>query len=508
MNTPQDILTIQKFIYLLDDFHYTEFHAFLKENGAGLPSKLIEAIRKQLPNYDTYDGLCIKVYGSAEKKEKQNFNQLTYYTFGLTSFLAQNYPAYLLHNIDKIQRLVNDGRIDEANLTAKLLLDIADKVEDFPSLALVLRFLIQQAYLFKDLTLGSKYTQRLLEVMNHERMCYDILAKLRTDLNISLKKSLSEDELQKEETYFLSLAEHPSLSVRLLGKYAYVYMLYYFKPEKFSDPETFERINELGRELDKNGYLVFFFMFDIKSNFSFYKLNSVFFDLSSKEGKKDIEELTKHYSSVKFWKNYLNIPQILALTIKSSHYISAYHYQIHRKDYYNIITEKDLKDIHGLIVQCENFMSHKELEKHYKNDFINIKLNYCALLTLAGGENIKKAILELEGLLVAYQQINLMGTIDSIFVILMIGYFSLKDYDKCADTYKRYKYIVKDKSPYEDNDIGIHTYYYLSKWLETNRQQYIVKLRANYQRTFANQVYQEPKRAMEEFAKYFKLELQ
>src|ERR1035438_6055147 len=93
-----ELLTIQKFIYLLDDFHYGQFTNYLEETKSRLPLKLAQLIRKKLPGFDTHEVLCKKVYGKYDKSERLNFNQLGSYTFKLSNDLAINYPAYLTSN--------------------------------------------------------------------------------------------------------------------------------------------------------------------------------------------------------------------------------------------------------------------------------------------------------------------------------------------------------------------------------------------------------------------------
>ena len=114
---------------------------------------------------------------------------------------------------------------------------------------------------------------------------------------------------------------------------------------------------------------------------------------------------------------------------------------------------------------------------------------------------------ELESLLVAYQQVNLTGTIDSIFACLMVSYFSQQKYEKCAETYKRYLKIIRGKPVYEDNDINIHTYYYLAQWLDSHRKQYLEKLKANHQRALAVHSIVEPSRSLQELVDYYKVPL-
>ncbi|HWB63065.1 MAG TPA: hypothetical protein VG603_06105, partial [Chitinophagales bacterium] len=109
-----ELLTIQKFIYLLDDFHYAEFSNHLQAIKADLPHKLLQVIRKRLPEFDGHEALCKKIYGKYGKNERLAFNQLASYTFKLSSDLAINYPAYLTPNYAKIEQLINKGQIRDA----------------------------------------------------------------------------------------------------------------------------------------------------------------------------------------------------------------------------------------------------------------------------------------------------------------------------------------------------------------------------------------------------------
>src|ERR1019366_9633375 len=125
-----DLLTIQKFVSLLDDFHYKQFTGHLEEINAQMPLKLTHFIRKKLPGFDTHEALCKKMYGKYEKNERLTFNQLASYTFKLSYDLAINYPAYLSPNYPMLQKLVNEGKTEPANFLAKILFEVAEKIED------------------------------------------------------------------------------------------------------------------------------------------------------------------------------------------------------------------------------------------------------------------------------------------------------------------------------------------------------------------------------------------
>lgn len=491
------LLTIQKFIYLLDDFHYQEYSSRLKAADAALPLKLVETIRQKLPEFHTHEELCILVYGNS--KQRQNFNQLSSYTFKLSYLLWQNYPNYLHHNVSLIQRQVNDADTVNADFRALCLVDIADEIEDFQALPFVLKFLAQQAFLTRDSTTGFKLNAKLEEAMEWERNFNRIITSLRTTLYVTSENKQSE-MLAKLKDFYSPFYNHPKASLRIVSQYAYLYSVYYFNPGMFDGDEDLQLIQNLEKELNNNSHVVFPFLFDIKGIFGFLLLNSPLVKNDTPEGKKYFKDLTRHYNSVKFWKNYLNMPQIFSIAVQATRFISSYHFQIHRSDYHQLLPATDLKTIEQLVEKCAELMKLDIWEKHYKNDLVSVQMLYGALLILSGKENIKRGVDELESLLTSYQQLNLSGSTDSIFLALMIGYFSSKKYDKCSDTFKRYQKVIKNKPVYDGNDISIHTYYYLSRWLETESKQYVAKLESNYQRTKETNG---PQRAMEELIKFF-----
>lgn len=68
------------------------------------------------------------------------------------------------------------------------------------------------------------------------------------------------------------------------------------------------------------------------------------------------------------------------------------------------------------------------------------------------------------------------AAIDSIYHCLILGYFSMGEYDKCTRTFKRYAKVIKGKVVMTGNDASIHAYYYLSRWISTKSNQYVLKL--------------------------------
>ncbi|MDB5283747.1 MAG: hypothetical protein JWO06_2822 [Bacteroidota bacterium] len=469
------LLTIQKFIYLLSDFHYHEFVRYLSSTNALLPLKLTQNIKDKLPEFDTPEELCKKVYGGADKSHRQNFNQLSSYTFKLSSVLAQNFPSYLHYNTSKLQRFVNEGKREDANLLAESMLDIAERIEDFQGQISALKFLGQQAFLVKDIPTGVRFNTALENAIENERLLFLLQSYMRKAFHVDDVIN-TENGLDNFKAYYQPYLNHSSAMIRIFSQYACISAIYNYNAESITLPVNVEAIKALEREMNNYDYLAFPFMTDLKGNFGFLRLNSAYIDFNSKEGQKNFDDLSRYYSSIKFWKNYLNFGQMHLIAIQVSRLMTTYHYQLHRSDYNQVITDNDSKILNSLLQESEEMLGSDISKKYYEYEMRSLRMLHGALLIFRGGDSIKKGVNEIESLLIIYQQINLKAATDSIYLCLMIGYFSMKDYEKCAQTYKRYNKIIKGKPIFEGNDSKIHAYYYVSQWLETGSKQYVAKL--------------------------------
>jgi hypothetical protein len=257
------LITIQKFIYLLDDLHYSEFVKHLSNINATLPLKLAQTIRARLPEFDTHEELCKKIYGSFEKGPKLNFNQLASYTFRLSDVLAQNHPNYLHHNINKIQQLVNDGSGSDANFLADILLDISERIDDFQCSIFVLNFLSQQAFIVKDIATGIKLDAQLVKVSEQEKTLTEIQLFTRKALN---EVKIEKPELDKIKKYLLGFADDTSAAIRMLSRYLYLLIIHKYDLQAFDKPETAKIITQLEKDLHNHSHVVFPFLVDIKGS--------------------------------------------------------------------------------------------------------------------------------------------------------------------------------------------------------------------------------------------------
>ena len=493
------LITIQKFIYLLNDLHYDEFVTHLAAINATLPLKLTKTIRAKLPGFDTHEELCKKLYGSFEKGPKQNFNQLASYTFRLSDILAQNYPDYLHHNINRIQLLVNNGQGQEANFLAGILLEIAQRIDDFQCSIFVLNFLSQQAFIVKDVATGIKMDAELNHVLATERTFIEIQLFTRKTLSDTKKEKY---DLDKIKSYLLSFANHTSAAVRILSRHSYLLILYQFDLQAFENPEINEIIKSLEKDMHNHAHVVFPYLVDLRSSLFFMKLNSTFGDPASRESEQEFEALSARYNAIKYWKSFVNMGQLYLITIQCTRLLGRYENFLCQPDYLQKISDKDLQLIKELTAKCNIFFQQKIDATKYEYEIVCYRILHGILLILSG-DQIKAGIQELESVLITYQQVNLNTETDSIFLCLMAGYFALKDYDSCSKTFKRYTKNIKDKPAFEVNDLKIYAYYYLSQWLSSGSKQYPAKLITLLSENRNNTAYA----SITELTSYFKMPL-
>jgi hypothetical protein len=476
MTSGANLLTIQKFIFLLDDFHYKEFKSHLTGTNASLPLKLAEAIRKQLPAFDSHEQLCTKIYKAAGKTEKQNFNQLSSYTFKLSANLTNNYPEYLQTNIEKIQVLVANQKLDEAKFRNEVLLEIAERTNDFPSSIFALKFMSQEARMAKDSIRSEKADIRLKEAVEDQRLFYRLLSQYRVSVETEVSPK-TEEEIKQLKQYFEGFENHRCVSIRVLSQFICLNIISELNSQKFTKEDN-ERVKKIRKEIQNYPYVVFPFLTDLKGKLEYMILNSTFTDFFAKETEKEIKTLHQHFDSIKFWKNYLNFGELNLIAVQATGLLSKYHYQVHLADYQKIIEKNDKVLMSALIEKCRNIIVKLAHRSERPFEEISVKMLYSALLILSGGNEIARGIHELEAMLTNYQQVNFKRSTSSIFMCLIVGYFSIKDYAKCSLTYKRYLKSIKGKMLFEGNHVKIQSYYYLSQWLATGSKQYPAKLRA------------------------------
>jgi hypothetical protein len=502
MNEPvKPQLTIQKFIFLLDEFHYELFRNHLVNTKASLPLKLSETIRAKLPGFHSPETLCTKVYGNCDQNNKLKFNQLSTHTFKLSNVLAKNYPDYLRHHISGIEKLINNGNRGAAMLLAHAVLDVAEKTEDFQSQIGALKFLMQDALMIKNIHEAVQFNTRLQIVLDWQATYAKIMSTFR-QANFVMKLETNPHALVKVLEYFRQYHTHESIVIRIVSLWAYFNVVYHYKPGIYKDTHEQKIIEALEREFQNHPQVVFWFMFDLKGNFAYLKLNSYIVDIESKEWQKEYYELSDHLDSVKFWKSLPNSGQMYMQATQASRLMTKYHHLVHRDDYAKLIRKEDMELLGSIIDHSAGVIRKCDTYPDLMDDKKDYLMLHSSLLILKGGKNIAAGTDELESVLITYQQADLKAVTDSIFVTLMIGYFSSKKYQKCVQTYRRYCKVIRGKPTHGENDFNIKAYYYLSQWLLTGSKQYPEKLRA----LLKGKQYEESKPQIVELLKYFQLD--
>jgi hypothetical protein len=498
------MLSIQKVILLLDDYHFNEFKNHLKESNAELPLKLITQIHKDGWAQKESDNLCKAVYGSKDEKSKKKFFQLVHYTFRLTSYLSRNHPSYLQHNISSIEQNINRGGLAKANAIAEILLDIAEKTEDFSTAIAVLKYYGQQAFITENKTGAIKYHQRISELLRYEHIVNQIYLYMRQNLNFKGKSTLSDKEMQEHLGFYDKYRKNESLSVQLLSRFAYCQTLNYLNDNRFYNDETAKELDSLTDDLEKNGFIIFSFSDDIQLNVDYLKLKHLIYKLDKNELQKEAAALIKKREPLRFWKNYVNTPEIIYLSIQASYYLTHYCFG-YRKDYADTLPKEVKGQIAFYKKKCEEILSKSIWNEGFYVRFINLNNIYCGFLILGTTEEIKKAIEKLELLLVNFQQISFQRLYDALFATLMMGYFFLHDHEGIQECYKRYEKLTAGTSKNIENDLTIKAIYYTSQWQSTQRKQYLEKLTLVYKKASEDEKLKHVEIMIKDMISYFEI---
>jgi len=500
------MLSIQKVILLTSDFHYLEFKNHLTEIKAELPLKLVEAIRTTMAVPQESDELCESVYGSKDEKSKKKFFQLVHHTFRLTSYLSRNYPSYLTHNITRLEALINKGELKKANELASILFDVSEKIEDFHGACAVLKFLAQQAYILEDKTSAVRHHKRIEEILGYESTLNELYLYIRQNLNFKGKSVLSDKEMVNYLVNLKKLRTHPAMSVSLLSRYAWLYSLNFLNDERFYSKEILTEINELSEELDRNNFVIFSFSDDIQLNVDYLKLKHLMYTLDNTELQKESAHLIKKREALRFWKNYVNTPEIIFLSIQCSYFLSEYNHG-YRKDYNKNLPASMKEEIAYYRERCVEMLNKPIWEEGLHVRYINLQNIYCAFLILGTEQDIRQAISNLEALLVNFQQIPFHRLYDALFATLVLGLFFIQDHQAIQECYKRYEKLTAGLNKNQENDLTVKCVYYASQWINSNRKQYLEKLQAVLNKTKQDPKLKQVEILIEDIADYFQIEV-
>lgn len=475
------MLIIQKLVHLTPASLLEEFKNYLQKNNAQLSLKLIDVISKQKNAEISSDKLCKAVYGSTTEKDKKNLFQLSHHTFKLSGFLSKNYPSYIHSNFITLESLINKGEREEANRLANIILDVAEKIEDFEAQAKVLKFLSQQAFILENRNDTLKYIKKLEEVFDKQKSLLSLYSYIRHNLNFKIKSSLEANEIDKHLHFFDTYKHSDSLSVSIMARYGYCYTLSYLNDPRFYSEEIINEVNELIKIQENHCYLILHFADDVLLNSEYLKLKHLLAQNNEEELHKRSYEMLHKRPHQLFWNSYVNTPIIVNLSIQASYYLTRYGFT-YKHNANELIPEHVKEELTFLKKTCEDLLYHsKSWREGMYVRYINLCSIYACFLVLGNKDEVKKAVDLLESLLVSYQQINFQKLYDAIFGVLILAYFTLKKYDEVAGCYKRYEKLTSNIVRNQENDLTIKAIYYASQWLQNQRKQYEEKLNKTIQ---------------------------
>jgi len=230
------MLIIEKLVKLLDDPHYAIFREHLKRHSirSYYPLALVDVIDRDVETSQDTDVLCRKVYGleKVTEKDRKKFLQLASYTFRFSGHLINNYPDYLSGNIYAIQRLINEGQPKRAEAHLQILLDLAEKIEDYPTLYRALMIQIQKLQLEESNRQTQKYYDQIAALQQHQQDLHQILTYLNEHFSPKGKPKEGEQP-DKHLAFFQTFQKSEAFSVRKMARFAQCYVRYYLRHPSF-----------------------------------------------------------------------------------------------------------------------------------------------------------------------------------------------------------------------------------------------------------------------------------
>lgn len=471
------MISIQKQVLLLSEFHYKEFLEYLLNTNAELPYKLVSTIRN-LKEQPESDELCNLIYGDSAEKTRKKFLQLTHHTFKLSGFLSRNYPSYLKHNLQIIEELLSKGEKKRANDLADWLTDVAEKIEDYTTLIDVNKFLAQQAFITESKE-ASNYHKKINEYAILEKTKNDIYSYLREHVFFKGKNSISKAQLNKDLAFFDQYVNHEANSINVLARFGKYYEMSFLNHPDFFTDETSKQLDILEKDFLNSAHVCFHYLDDLYFKILGQRLQHDVNTTNTVAMLNEIKKMNASSSFLKYWKSYVNIPELFSLAVQTSHYMSAHGY-VFRNDYHKTLPKEIKESIHFLKEKLEEVLARNVWEDGHIIKFINVRCFYAAILLTGDEKDKNKSVKLLEDTLISYQQIPFQKFLDGIFVTLAMGYFSLEQYDKVISSYKRYKKITSDQIVVKENDLTIDAYYFASQYITNQRNQYTEKLKSTY----------------------------
>jgi hypothetical protein len=480
------MLNIEKVVKLLDDYHIELFKQYLEDIEAQYPLLLVKAIHRSPDVEQESDDLCKEVYGNSDKKTKQKFFQLAHHSFKLTSYLSKNFSSYLSPNLPIIQRYFNTGAVTKGKALSEILLDIAEKVEDFPVQISVLNILANYHALCENYLESLKLREKITTVITYQQIQNDLYNHILANFS-SKGKPAKITDLDQHLQFFEQYNQHPILTVSLLSRWGYCQTLNYVNSPDFYTQATYLQLLAIEDDLRKYDYICFPFLEDLTYKVAYLKIRYLFSEYKMDAILQEAEQIVQNSNQIHFWQHIVHVPEIFAIAIQASYYLSNYMIT-YRSNHKTIVPLDVQKRIETLKERCAELLEQNVWGEQFIIRYINLKTVYSGLLIISSEEECKVALDTLEEMLVVYQQVPFHIFIDSIFINIIAANFILKSYPRLQQAYKRYKKLSEGKPVNIENDTIIHGFYYTSQWLYSQRKQYLVKLNKTIE-TVANTNY-------------------
>ncbi len=499
------MLLIEKVIKLLDDFHYDIFREHVKNISVRsyYPLALIDVIDRDLTQSQSIEKLCKDVYSEYDEGTHKKFIQLAHYTFRLTSFLAKNYPDYLYNNISKVQLLINSGESEKALILLEILNEICAKVEDRNTELTAQQILAQHYILTEKRDQAVKCFDRSRWCQLQKRAEIDIIHYMHTHHALRSSNTISKEDLEEHLAFFAQYKDSESFYVRFLQKCVTYFFMHLSRDRRFYSKEVFEGILECEKEYEKYDYVVTPFLANYIHVLKFLKLNHFINVAAQEEVSKQIPGLLADGEGLQFWESYFNMTEFSSIVILTNFYSKNY-FQSYKENHLEELSGEIKDNLELLKKRCETILEKPQIEEKFIIRYINLSTLYSLLLICGDKKDLKKATRTLEGLLINYQQIPFYGFSDSIYAILMLAYFCLEDFENVDKCYRRFKKNLKDKTVTPDNDFIIQGVFLITKWRETQRNQYLKKIEALFQEPTFEKL-DNPRKQLIEILNYFKI---
>ena len=472
------MLLIESIVKLLDDFHYQTFRNYLRDKSkrSYYPLVLFDVINRDISVEQSSDELGKAVYGNDETepaKTRKKLLQLASYTFKLTGYLAKNYPDYLQHNVTKIQQFINEGELEKATQIANMTLDVAQKIEDYDTELKVLNILIQREVLLEYAKNTQKFHERVREILQHRNDLNEILFHFNQHFRIKGKPSTKEDTEQLVN-FFSPYHASKSFAVSMISRFCTVYGLNFLRDLSFYTEGVYKELIDIESRLDKYEYVILPFLYTINHRISYLKLNYASQQSDKKAILTEAASVIENSKSVLYWKSFSNQAELISLSVQLSHYINNYLYS-YRDDFNEIVPSDVIEEMTKLKKVCEEMLENKNMESQFTLQYIGLTYMFAGFSVLGSQEEVKEGVNRLEYLLSSYQQMPFHSYLSVIYLLLIIGYFSLKQYDKVEETQKRYKKASTGKKVNIENNLTLQGFYLAAKWIDSGRKQYVKK---------------------------------